>query len=278
MASVTYVLRVLAAAVLLALLAVPALSPAHAAVPERVVERADDDEAVFTGQFVRAPEVEVVGVTPIRRYQVGIDRVFGPVMITRKRVTVRSRFDLESCRPRTGVVVQGRATKGEASPSGQSGGALQELAPSATTDPSASDTAPSTTVDKRLRGFRAELDGAEYVVQSCDGIAVMDQAGIAALTAKFGDGREPVAPEQEPLAAEAVGYCCPDTGDGVDLDDRESCSALADDQSFDREAAPGLALVIVGVLGLLLARRLGRSHRRVTLGGTPLFTPVRRQR
>ncbi|WP_148616119.1 hypothetical protein [Nocardioides rubriscoriae] len=216
-------------------------TPAGAATPEQraVAARADGDRVVFTGTIVRRPQVTVQGAATVRRYQVAVTAVYGPGSVTTERVTVRSRAALESC------------------PSLTAGTQGPTRSPSPTQPASPTTTPPAATVDKRLRLFDATVDGGEYVV-GCRTVTLVDDAVLADLTRQYGEGRPP-GRDVEPVAPlEDVGYQCPDTGDAVDLDDPDSCVALDDDQSLDRAAAPGLALVIVGVLGLLVVRRIGR--------------------
>ncbi len=60
-----------------------------------------------------------------------------------------------------------------------------------------------------------------------------------------------------------MSYVCPDTSASVtDVAEAETtCDEIALPQSFDRAAAPGLALVLLGVLGWFVVLRLGRSRR-----------------
>jgi hypothetical protein len=256
MASVTSVVRAVAAALLAGLAGLAlAWAPPGAADPGATRARAETERAVFTGTFVRPPQVQDVGVVSVRRYQVAVDQVFGAVPITTQRVTVRSRLVLEACGTPTQGVGQGQADQGQA---GQpTAGPGQP-----STAPSAPETTPAspTTIDKQLRIFVASLAGSELVVTACKNVTVADDAGIADLVARFGEGREPGAAEEPPAPLEEVGYLCPGTDEAVSIDDPDSCEALEDSQSFDRAAAPGLALVIVGVLGLLVARRMGRRR------------------
>lgn len=250
----TTVLRPVLGALLTGLLLAwptPTASASAAAVADRATG-ADGDRVVFTGTFVRPPAVEVDGATPVRRYQVAVDQVFGEVDITTRRVTVRSRLGLESCglRPSTG---------------GQTGGAQQEQAtPGQPTEPADGPTSldpTSQTIDKQPRVFDTTLDGGDYVITTCSDVRVVDEAVLAEVIGSLGEGRPVGSAEEAEPALDDVGFLCPGTRDALDFDDQDSCAALEDDQPFDRAAAPGLALVIVGVLGLLVARRLGRSRR-----------------
>lgn len=246
-------LRPLLGALLLGLLLVSPTPTASASASGAVrATGADGDRVVFTGTFVRAPVVEVEGATPVRRYQVAVDQVFGEVDITNRRVTVRSRLGLESCGLRP-------------SSPGQTGGAQQEQAtPGQPTEPADSptplDPTPQT-IDKQLRVFDTTLDAGDYVVSTCSDVRVVDDAVLAEVIGSFGEGRPVGSAEETGPVLDDVGFLCPGTRDALAFDDQDSCAALEDDQPFDRAAAPGLALVIVGVLGLLVARRLGRSRR-----------------
>lgn len=215
-----------------------------------------DRRVVLTGRFARAPQVEVEGTATVRRYQVTVDQVFGPNPITTRRITVRSRFALEACRPASGTAPSSsQTTPGD----GDTG--LQEQAPGAAGEPSTPSAPITPSIDKRLRAFVATRSGSDYVVVSCGGVTLADADTLTALTERYGEGRDPGSTEEPSAPLEDVGFLCPDTDDAVDVDQPASCEALADGQPFDRAAAPGLALVIVGALGLLLARRLGRRPR-----------------
>ncbi|MCW2813599.1 MAG: hypothetical protein JWN84_1054 [Nocardioides sp.] len=245
---VTPALRALAAALLGALLLVWPAAPASQAEVAEVASRADGDRVVFTGTFVRNPQVQVDGASVVRRYQVAVDQVFGDVDVTTQRVTVRSRLALESCGVRP------------------SGGAQQEQAtPGQPTEPAtpAQTTAPSGPVDDQLRVFDTTLDGADHVITACTDVSVVDDAVLSSLNQQFGEGRPVGSAEEAPQELDEVAFLCPDTREAVgDLGDEGSCPALEDGPSFDRSAAPGAALVIVGVLGLLVVRRMGRRSRR----------------
>lgn len=250
MGSVTLVFRFLAAVLVGAgaiLGAAPALATAGdpAAVAAAVAVRAETERVIFTGRFVRSPSIKIDGAVPVRRYQVAVDQVFGEGSITTQRVTVRATIPLESC----GTTKPEQATPGESSTT------LQPSAPTSSADPEA-----PTTIDKQLRVFTATRDGAGYVVPACKDVTVVDDTVLATLVEQYGEGRDPGAVEQPTTPLDAVGYLCPDTRETVDLGGRSSCAALQGGQSFDRAAAPGLALVIVGVLGLLVARRMGRRR------------------
>ena len=225
----------------------PAPSPAPAPSPSEPTTGTGTADVVFTGRFVRAPRVELEGGAVVRRYQVSVEEVFGPVSITTTRVTVRSTPALETCGQRPSGTTQEQPTT---APAPQPGPA--EPTSTATATP---------VIDKQLRVFDATVDGAEYVVLTCPGAVVATPPPHAVVTAELGEGRAPGAEEEPATPLEEVGFECPDTRDAVDLasaDVEDTCTALGDGQSFDRAAAPGLALVIVGLLGLMVARRLGR--------------------
>lgn len=216
---------------------------------------ADETRAVFTGSFVRAPEVTFEGQVPVRRYVVQVSQVFGPTQITTQRVTVRTRVNLETCGARRGQ-----------NGAGQSGAQQEQAGQPTTTAPAAPSTPPPTTtppasgVDKRPRVFDAMVVADEYVVAGCSAALIATEATVTAVEDKLGGGRPPGAAETPGTPLEEIGLLCPDTDDAIRPEDEGSCDASDTGTSFSRNAAPGLAIVIVGGLGLLVARRLGRPR------------------
>lgn len=269
---VTPALRTLVAAafVVLAVGAPVAAAPAHGS--GSAVARADGDEVVFTGRFVREPRSAVDGATVVWRYEVAVDTVFGEVDVQRRRATVQAPVRLDLCPSDGGRTPSGSATGGAGGQ--EQGGAGQEQAqpggtPAApTTTPgtspsSAPPTEPSQDDFKALRAFRTTSSGDRYLVAGCAEVRPATALLLQQLAATPGNARPPGSDEPAPEPdREEVGYLCPGTRDALDVDDTSTCAALEDDQSFDRAAAPGLALVIVGILGLLLARRMGRPRPR----------------
>ncbi len=238
----------------------------------------EGDRAVFTGSFVTRPqEAEQPDGTTVRRYQVEVEQVFTDVEIATERVTVVSSAVLESCgekpdRPRQGGTGGTGGTGGNGGTGSQSeqpgdGPTSAPSSPGAspTQAPTQSPTGPTgTPIDRQRRVFDATFTDGRYVVASCKDVRLASDALVADLEKQFPDHHPPGAdatPTPDPVTN--VTYLCPDDREALpeDLDDAGSsstCDALADDQAFDRTAAPGLALVIVGVLGLLVARRVGR--------------------
>ncbi len=247
--------RIAPAAVLAALVAVLVVSwtPAQAA-PATPVARgaaapAESDQATFTGSFVGRPVVEGDVGARVRIYQVEVSEVFGPLDIATERVTVRSRAQLETC----------------TDPSSRPGGGGRqgrEEQPTESASPSdpASPTTPASPIDRQLRLFETTVQGGNYVVATCDEVVLASETVIAQVTRQLGAGRPPGLPTPTPDPLDDVGFLCPETDDALDVDDASSCPTLDEGQPFDRAAAPGLALVIVGLLGLVVARRLGRSR------------------
>lgn len=237
----------------------------------------EGERAFFTGTFVGDPEVRFEDGARVRVYRVAVEKVYGPVDITTQRVQVRASVALERC-PAAGGGQQGQqeqpgqggqndaGTAGQAGQgSGQGSGQDPTQDPAdGTQQPDDAPTSPPTgqapTGDRQLRLFEAVVQDAGYLVPTCSAVAIASGTVLSSLVERYGEGRAPgsnVTPPPDPF--DAVAYLCPDTDDALnDLDDPASCETLQDDQSFDRAAAPGLALVIVGVLGLLLARRLAR--------------------
>lgn len=86
--------------------------------------------------------------------------------------------------------------------------------------------------------FFASGDGDPWVVAGGSGTAVSSPELVVEVEGLLGSGRSPVAPEKESA-----------TFSEVDVSDPTAISRLA---------APGAALVIIGLLGLLVVGRLGR--------------------
>ncbi len=237
--------RTMLLAALVAAVVLPSTTAAAAERADRRPAAADTDRAIFTGSFVARPVVTGIRRQPLRTYQVEVAQVFGPLDVTTERVTVRSRIALEDCaEPGTGG--QG----GQPGPGG------------ATAQPGPDSTSGAAPIDRQRRLFDATVQGEAYVVARCDDAVLASDTVLAQVVEQFGQGRPPGSPSTpEPEPFDDVAYLCPDTRDAVtDLDDPAGCETLGDDEPFDRAAAPGLALVIVGLLGLFLARRLGRRR------------------
>ncbi|WP_139979562.1 hypothetical protein [Nocardioides litoris] len=246
------VLRALASGALVALAAGGSVPAAHATTTPQPTAPAEQ-RVVFTGTFVRPPTTFVDDGRTLRRYQVEVELVYGEGDVDR-RVTVTSPVALERCR--TG-------SQGGSTGSGGSGGAQQEQAPGNPTPSSPTTTAPAEPgqgIDKQLRLFATTPDDGRFAVAGCDGVTLATATVLNGLGDGRPPGREGGTADGGTGAVPDVGFLCPDTRDAADLDDAASCDALAPGDDVARMAAPGLAILIVGGLGLLVARRLGRQR------------------
>lgn len=114
--------------------------------------------------------------------------------------------------------------------------------------------------------FTLTRQGDALIAQKCTDIREFSRQSQPLVVVKYGDPRVPgpaATPPPEPPALDPVTYTCPDTGDELTTVAGGSgdCDALSAPAATHRAAAPGLALVIVGLLGLVVVRRMGRRRR-----------------
>jgi hypothetical protein len=95
--------------------------------------------------------------------------------------------------------------------------------------------------------FFAQSDNAQLTIDSCGGTAPFTAALGDGISKLLGEGKDPAAAEEPPPPPE------PPAADRQVIDDSEPVD-------FMRIAAPGGALVIVGVLGLLMLRPFSRRR------------------
>lgn len=106
----------------------------------------------------------------------------------------------------------------------------------------------------------------QLVADGCRDVLRATDTRIAAAIEVYGAARSPidVEPEEPRVEFPEVGYTCPGTTEALsEVTGAEStCSEVAEPRSFDRAAAPGLALILVGALGWIVVWRLNRPRRR----------------
>lgn len=95
--------------------------------------------------------------------------------------------------------------------------------------------------------FLVSTQGSGLVAADCNDIRVASPELLKSLQARFGPARSPLEDSQQPKPDPypAVQYRAADVGEPA---------------TFNRSAAPGLALVIVGLLGLFVVRRMARPR------------------
>ena len=108
----------------------------------------------------------------------------------------------------------------------------------------------------------ARLNATRYSVSQCLIGSAKNESLVASVIAQYGEPRAPRMPmggEQDPLPA--VSYFCADNDEPITADLKDAACLVADDDpALTRAAAPGAALVLAGLLGLVLARRLRRRR------------------
>lgn len=113
--------------------------------------------------------------------------------------------------------------------------------------------------------WQLSRQGTRLVANGCRNVLRATEPRLTEVLDTYGEPRSPIeaTPSLPKVEFPEVGYTCPETGevlDDVEIAEK-TCAETASPQAFDRAAAPGLALVIVGLLAWVLALRLG-SHRR----------------
>ena len=199
---------------------------------------------IFTGTRAGTP-IEDGSRT---RYTIEVEQVFGESTITTERVQVFTTQAFAQC---------GQPDAAE----GPNAGPSDEPTDGPTTAPTppldgATDAPPAA---ETRYVFRVSRVDDELVASECQSIRVATDATIKDLENTHGPGREPGTSTPPVDEFADVGYTCPETREVVtDVNDKASCAALQDSQPFNRAAAPGLALILIGLLGLVVVRRVGR--------------------
>ncbi len=115
--------------------------------------------------------------------------------------------------------------------------------------------------------WQLSRQGTRLVANGCRNVLRATEPRLAEVLDTYGEPRSPIEPTPSVPKVEFpdVSYTCPETDellDDVEIAEK-TCAETASPQAFDRAAAPGLALVIVGFLAWVLALRLGRHRRSV---------------
>lgn len=220
--ALTRLVALLGALGLLALLLVTSTTPSLAAgAPPR---GAAEPEDVFTATIERTERDPGLAGRPARyTYTVQVQQVFGSSEVSTVRVQVQTSAAFNQC-----------ATRPESR--GQT-----------------------------LYVWRLTRQSTRLLADGCRDVLRATDLRLAALEATYGEPRSPIdtSPPQPQYEFPDVAYTCPETSASVpDVADAvATCEDVAAPQDFDRTAAPGLALVLVGVLGWIVVLVRGRTRR-----------------
>lgn len=109
--------------------------------------------------------------------------------------------------------------------------------------------------------FTLDRQQVRLVATMCSDIRPTDESARSRLIDTFGEPRPAVLPDPEPVLPQ-VTYTCPESDETLAEVEAaiSTCDELSAPSDLDRAAAPGLALIIIGLLGLLVVRRVGRSR------------------
>ncbi|MGA8256141.1 MAG: hypothetical protein WB767_06150 [Nocardioides sp.] len=109
--------------------------------------------------------------------------------------------------------------------------------------------------------FTLDRQGVRLVATQCSDVRPATESARQRIIATYGEPRPAVMPDPEPVLPE-VTYTCPESEATLSDVERAStdCEELSAPSDLDRAAAPGLALILIGLLGLLVVRRVSRTR------------------
>ncbi|MGA8845309.1 MAG: hypothetical protein WB471_01695 [Nocardioides sp.] len=184
----------------------------------------DDPDDVFTARVERVERDPGPVGRPVRyTYTVQVEQVFGKSEISSVRVRVQTSSTFGECETRP-----------------ESKGAALYL-------------------------WKLTRQGDGLLAIRCRDVSRGTDTAIAAARSIYGAPRSPIesTPSEPAVEFADVGYSCPDSSQALlEVASAEQlCDEVASPLSFDRAAAPGLALVLVGILGWVVVLRVGRTRR-----------------